>query len=152
MNPQTVVEFVAALVVGALLYRLFLKPLAAQTCLLDHPDCVRLKRQTMGDAFLVDIPDSGETLWYNGESLVAYNIPSGDVCKVGDPGYAWLASGEQGFFCVKPLAAVRALFERRPLRPWSRKLGKGQRSATAIAQLLGADFSRRGSGGGGGSG
>ena len=90
----------------------------------------------MGDAFLVDIPNTGETLWYNGKELVAYNIPTGDVCKVGEPGYAWL-EGERGFFCVKPLAAVREIFARQPSVPWAKKL-KGVRSATGIAGLLGA--------------
>lgn len=137
MNVDAIVQFAAALGIGILLYFVLLRPLARETCLFDNPDCIRLFKRQMGDAFLVDIPNTGETLWYNGKDLVAYNIPSGDVCNVGEPGYAWM-EGERGFFCVKPLASVRQIFSHQPLIPWSKKLAKGERSATKIATQLGA--------------
>jgi hypothetical protein len=134
-------EMGVAFIVGIFLYYVLFRPLARVTCLFDDPACVRLYKRQKGDAFLVDIPDSGETLWYNGQDLVAYNIPTGDVCKVGDPGYAWLKN-ERGFFCVKPLSAVREIFSDAPLRPWSKRIqGRNKKSATGLAMQLGASLS-----------
>ena len=137
VQNSALVQLFMAMGLGLLLYHLFFRPIGQATCLFDDPNCLRLKKRQMGDAFLVDIPDSGETLWYNGKELVAYNLPTGDVCNVGDPGYAWL-EGKRGFFCVKPLAAVRAILSGRPLHTWSKKLPRGQRSVTGIAHQLGA--------------
>jgi len=126
---------------GVFLYIFLFRPVGQAMCLFDDPACVRLTIQRDGKAFLADIPASGETFWYNGRDLVAYNIPSGDVCEEGDPAYAWI-EGDRGFFCVKPLAGVRQMFAQRPKAPLSMRMPKGFRSSTGICTALGAVIPR----------
>lgn len=112
-----VLSVVMAAGLAAALFFMWLLPAMKTSCLVYSEKCLRVDYRSLGTTILMNT-SAGQWMWYDGELLLIYNLPSGDICAEGTPVYMWNVPTAEplGFFCGKSLRDVQHIYSVVPMR------------------------------------